>query len=193
MCNSRLRANETAKAKILDLQEFIYAVVRTFAPESRLFNSAERGHFIRDQSRIDADHAAFQGFRGSPGATDVPAEEVARQTEFGIVGHLNTIVIAPEAEKRCQRAEGLLAGDLHLGSYATQNCRFEKCSTESVSLAAKQNAGSLGDGILNMIFDLLDGGKIDQRPLEDLWIKSIADLKLSNSSHQFFGEGFVNA
>jgi serine phosphatase RsbU (regulator of sigma subunit) len=193
VCNSRLRANETAKAKILDLQEFIYAVVRTFAPESRLFNSAERGHFIRDQSRIDADHAAFQGFRGSPGATDVPAEEVARQTEFGIVGHLNTFFIAPEAEKRCQRAEGLLAGDLHLGSYLAQNRRFEKCSTESVSLTAKQTAASLGDSILNMIFNLLDSGKIDQRSLEDLWIKSVANLKLSNSSNELFSEGLVNA
>ena len=78
MCGSRLRASETAKAKILHLQEFIHAVVRTFAPKSRLFNSAERSNFIGDQSRIDADHSAFQGFRGSPGPADVAAEEVAR-------------------------------------------------------------------------------------------------------------------
>ena len=137
MCGSRLRPSETAKAKILHLQEFIHAVVRTFAPKSRLLNSTERGDFVRNQSRIDADDAAIQGFRGSPGAADVAAVKVTRQTEFGIVGHLNAFFIALEAEKRCEGTEGLLAGNLHLGSYLAQNRRFEKRLTESVSLAAK--------------------------------------------------------
>src|SRR4030095_11269272 len=100
-----------------------------------------------------------------------------------VVGHLNAFVIALEAEKRRQRAEGLLAGNLHLGSYLAENCGVEKGLTESVSLATKENPASFGDGILNMIFNLLDGGKIDQRSLENLGVKSIANLKLSNRSH----------
>src|SRR5262245_39387222 len=44
-----------------------------------------------------------------------------------------------------------------------------------------------------MILNLLDGGKIDQRPLEDVWIESVANLKLSHGSNELFSEGIINA
>src|SRR5258705_1612725 len=72
-------------AEVLDLDVFVDAVLRAFAAEPRLLDAAERRDFVRDEPRVDADHAVFERFGDAPHAADVAAVEVRRETELGVV------------------------------------------------------------------------------------------------------------
>src|SRR5450631_1943449 len=109
---------KTAKAKILYFQEFLDAIVGTFATEPRLLNPAKRGNLVGDKAGVNADHSRFQSFSGSPDATDIATVKVTRETEFGVVSHLNSFFIGLEPEERSQGPESFFASNLHLRSDA---------------------------------------------------------------------------
>jgi hypothetical protein len=63
---SRYRGCDTAKAKILHLQEFIHAVVRTFPSKARLFDAAKWRDFRGNQSSVDSNYSALKSFGYPP-------------------------------------------------------------------------------------------------------------------------------
>src|SRR4051812_1829 len=74
---------QSVPAQVLDLQEFLDAVLRTFAPQAALLDAAERRHFVRDQAAVDADHARFDARADAPDARRVLAVQVGGEAEFG--------------------------------------------------------------------------------------------------------------
>ena len=184
---------ESAKAEVFDFEEVIDAIVRTFASKSRLFDSAERGHFVGDESCVDANHPAFQRLRRPPDAADVTAVKIAGETEFGVVGHGNALLVAFETEERSQWPERLFLRDFHLGCYIAQDGWLEKCPTKGMPLASEQHMAPLRDGILNVVLNLFDSGKVDQRALLHFRLKAVADLELGDGGNEFLCEGIVDA
>src|SRR5688572_29633789 len=77
---------QITEAEVLDLDVVVDAVVRTFAPDARLFDAAERHLGHRDQAGVDADHAVLERLGHAEDPADVAAVEVARQAELGVVG-----------------------------------------------------------------------------------------------------------
>ena len=47
----------------------------------------------------------------APDAADVAAAEIGREAEFGVVGHLDGLVVGLEAVERRDRAKRLFSGD----------------------------------------------------------------------------------
>src|SRR6201997_4991363 len=82
-------AVDTAHAEVFDFEEFLDAVFRAFAADAAFLHAAEGGDLGRDDAFIDADDAVFEGLGDAPNAADVAAVEIGRETEFGVVGHLD--------------------------------------------------------------------------------------------------------
>src|SRR3546814_5161863 len=55
-----LRRPDAAHQDVLDLDEFVGAVLGALAAEAGFLHAAERRHFGRDHAFIDADHAVFR-------------------------------------------------------------------------------------------------------------------------------------
>ena len=64
----------------------------------------------------------------APDAADVAAAEIGREAEFGVVGHLDGLVVRLEAGERRQRAKGFLLGDDHVGRHIGQYGRLEEAA-----------------------------------------------------------------
>ena len=50
---------------------------------------------------------------------------------------------------------------------------------------AQQNAGTLRNGVLDMVLDFRHGGLVDQRTLENTWLEAIADFKFWAAATSF--------
>jgi hypothetical protein len=92
--------------------------------------------FRRDDAFVDADDAVFERFGDAPDAADVAAVEIGGETEFGVVRHLDGLVLGLEAVERGDRAKSLLLGDDHVGRHIGQNGRLEKAAPLGGALAA---------------------------------------------------------
>src|SRR6478735_3981059 len=99
----------------LDLEIFLDAQPRAFAPEARLLDAAEGRDLHRDRAGIEPDHSELERLADAPGTPNVLGEEIGGESEGRVVGDADGFLLAAEAEQRRDRAEGLLAGELHLG------------------------------------------------------------------------------
>ena len=79
-------ATDAAQAEILDLEELLDPVLRSFAAEARFLHAAERRHLGRDDPGVDADDPVFERFGDAPDAADVAAVEVRGEAELRVVG-----------------------------------------------------------------------------------------------------------
>ncbi len=102
------------------VQAGVYDAFAEKLAEAGLLDAAE-GHLgQRDQAGVDADHAVFQRFADPEDAAHVAAVEVARQAEFGVVGHRDRLGLGLEAEHRRHRAEGFFLAAQHVRGHARQ-------------------------------------------------------------------------
>src|SRR5207247_10922354 len=120
-----LTFSNSPETQILDLEELVDAVLRSFASDPRFLHAAERRDFGGDDAGIDADDPVFEGFRHAPDAADVTAVEVGRKAEFGIVRQPNGVGFSVEAEERRNRTKRLFARDGHRRRDVGQDGRFE--------------------------------------------------------------------
>src|SRR5580698_3993729 len=60
-------------------------------------------------------------------------------------------------------------------------------------MTAKEQTGALRNGVLNMFLDFLHCSLVDQRTLENPWLKAIADFKFLDCGDEFLGKSIVNA
>ena len=95
--------------------ELLDAVFRAFAADPAFLHAAERGDLGRDDALVDADDAVFEPLGDELDAADVTAVEIGGETEFGVVGHLDRLIVGLEAVGWRQWPKGLLLGDDHVG------------------------------------------------------------------------------
>src|SRR5580704_2959453 len=88
-----------AKAKVFYFHEFLDAVAGAFTAEPRLFDAAKWCNLVGDEAGVNSDHSTFQPLGCSPNAADIATIEVTRESEFGIVGHLNRLLIGVKPEQ----------------------------------------------------------------------------------------------
>src|SRR5690606_33279880 len=130
-------------AEILDLEVILDPVLRALAAVAAFLHSAERGDFRRDEPFVDTDDAELQRFRDAPNPRDVPAIEIGRETELGVVCQRNRLLFIAEADDGCHRAEDFLPEQLHLRLRLRDYRRLIKCLAQRMALAAKRNARTL--------------------------------------------------
>src|SRR5262249_4121333 len=127
-----------------------------------------------------------------PDAADVAAVEIRGETEFGVVGEPDRLLLVGEAEERRHGAERLLARDRHLRIDVGQHRRLEERAAQRMALAARGDLGALGYGVLDVLLDLLDRLAVDQRALRDAGFQTIADLQLLDRADELLGESVVD-
>src|SRR5882757_2440135 len=96
---------QTAEAEVFHLKKLIDAVMGPFAPKSGLLHAAERCRLGRDQTRVDADHSAFELIGDAPNSSDIAAKKVTGETEFGIIRKLNRFLLFVKPEERSDGSE----------------------------------------------------------------------------------------
>src|SRR5439155_12117709 len=96
-------AVDAAHAQVLHLEELLDAVFRPFAADAALLHASERRDLGRDDAFVDPDDAVFECLGNAPDAADVAAVEIGGETEFGVVGHPDRLVLALEAVERRHR------------------------------------------------------------------------------------------
>ena len=60
-------------------------------------------------------------------------------------------------------------------------------------MTAEEKTGALRNGVLNMFLDFLHCSLVDQRTLENPWLKAIADFKFFDCGDEFLGKSIINA
>ena len=66
------RLSYSAHCQVLQLDPVVDAVARSFAPDARLLDAAERRHLGGDEARVDADDPVLERLRDAPGASRGP-------------------------------------------------------------------------------------------------------------------------
>src|ERR1700730_14690675 len=122
-------------------------IMGPFAPKTGLLHAAERCRLSGDQTRVDADHSAFELIGNAPNPSDIAAKKVTGETEFGIIRKLNRFLIFVKPEERSNGSECFLPSNFHLGRHIRKDGRFKKCVAQTVSFAPKQHARAFGDSI----------------------------------------------
>ena len=107
---------EPTHQHVFDLDEFLDAVVRTFAAEARLLHATERRQLGRDGAGVDADHAVLEPLTDAPDAADVARVEICGEPELGVVGKIDRLPLVLEAIERRHRAESLFFCDEHVSA-----------------------------------------------------------------------------
>src|SRR5215470_16619611 len=114
------------EAQVLDLEELVDPVMRALASDARLLVAAERGALVGEGAGVDADDAELELLADAPHPRDVTGEEVGGEPELGGIRELDRFLLGREAEDRGDRAERLLAGDLHRRRRPCQDRRLEE-------------------------------------------------------------------
>src|SRR6185369_6363889 len=97
-----------------------------------------------------------------------------------------------EAEERGHRSERLLARDLHVRLHLGDERRLEEAPAERAALAADDDLGALADGIGEVILDLREPLRIDERADGHAGIGALADLEPLDLLADLRGEGVVD-
>src|SRR5215831_11403014 len=98
--------SESSHAQVLDLEEFLDAVLRALTADARLLHAAERCNLVRDQAGVHADHPRFDRLSNTPDAADVARVEIRRETELCVVGHRDAFLLRLEPVERSDWSEG---------------------------------------------------------------------------------------
>ncbi len=106
-----------------------------------------------DEPDVDAHDTGLKRLGDPPDPADVAAVEVGGETELGIVGHANCLVLRAEAQQRRHGAEGLLVRHRHVRGHAREDGRLEEGAAELVPPAAANDPSALAQGVGDVLLD----------------------------------------
>lgn len=154
------------------------AVLGPLATETTLLDTAKRRRNVRDDARVDAYHANLEALRDAVHTLQIAREEVAGQANIRLVGHGDNVGLGLEWKQARQGTKRLLRGNGHVDRHVAEDGGLEKVATEvGQRLAAYQELGALGDGIVDVLLDLVDGAVVDQRAMGHALFEAVADLE----------------
>ena len=113
-----------------------------------------------------------------PDAADVAGAEVGRETELGVVGHGDGLLLGAEADQRRHRPEDLLAEDPHVGRDPGEDGGLEEAAAELRAAAAEHDLGALGSRVLDHGDYVVGRGVVDQRAHRHAVLGAVAELEL---------------
>src|SRR5690606_1696305 len=121
----------------------------------------------------------------------VAGVEITSQSEFGVVSHADRLLLGLEPEQGRDGAEGFLAGHLHLRRDVAQHGGLEEIAAELLATGDERSA--LGQGILDMLANLVDRSAIDERAGGGAVLRAVADLEAADSLGELLREGVIDA
>ena len=107
---------------------------------------------------------------------------------FGLLDYISLI---GEAEERCDRPEGFLAGDRHVLGDVGENGGFIERAAERMGLAALDDARALGNRVRDVLLDLGERRLVDQRSEDDALVEAVTGLELGDCRGEFGRKGFI--
>ncbi len=120
----------------------------------------------------------------------VGREYVRSEAEFGVVPRRDHLLLATEHRHRHQRPEGFLAVAVHRPVHPQDHgWREEQALPQVLGPGTGNQAGALGQGILQVAPDLVEAGTVDQRPDVHTGLQAVADGQSGHPVGQFSGEG----
>ena len=158
-----------------------------------MLDAAEGGDLVRKEAGVDPDHAVFERFGDAEATADVARVEVRGQARFGGVGQGDGFLFAGEAVKGGDRAEDLFAREAHRGRDAGEHGRLEESAAERVTAPAEQRHGAVPERVGEQGFDLVQRGRVDQRPLGDPGAFARADCERGDAVGEAVREFVVDA
>src|SRR5690349_18815140 len=148
--------------QVLVLQELVDADAAAFTAQSGLLDAAEGCGGVGDQSGVDADHAAFEAFGDPQGAVEVLGEQVGGQTEFGVVGGGDGLVLGLEGADRGDGAEDLGVDDRGVGGDTGEDGGRVEAARPFGEFTAGQDGGTALDGVPHQAVCLAAASEIDE-------------------------------
>ncbi len=109
-----------------------------------------------------------------PDAPDVAAVEVRGEAVLGAVGELDHLVVGAKANERRDRAERLLAEDLHVRRDPGEDRRLVEGAAQGVALAARRDLRAVCGGVGDVVLHLVEGGGVDERTLRHAGLRAAA-------------------
>ena len=166
--------------EVLHLQVLVDAVDGALPPEAGLLDAAERGDLVGDVAGVDPDHARLERGGDPPDALGVAGEQVGGETELGVVGHAGRVGLVGEPDEREHGPEGLLPGDVHAGGDVGEHGRLEELPAPLVARPAAQHPCAVAGGVGDVLLDLGDRGRVDQRADLAARLEPVADGELGD-------------
>src|SRR5699024_4249417 len=122
---------------VLDLEELLDPDLSALTAETRHLHTSEGCAGIRDQARVESDHARFEPVGQAERTLEVLAEQVAGQPEFGLIGQSDRLVVGVEGDDRCDGSEDLGGADLAVGGHIGDDGGIEEEALALDPLAAE--------------------------------------------------------
>lgn len=182
-----------ANGDALDVLVLCKAVQTALLSVSTLLDTAEGSLGGADLSGVGTDHSDLELVGDAHDAADVLGEEVSGKTELGVVGKAEHLLLGLELEDGGQGAEGLVLGDGHLLGDTGQDGGLVEETGRVGGGAAGGDLGALGEGIGDVLLDLVDGGLVDERTLGGSLVQAAAHLEGLDLLNQLGCEGGGNA
>src|SRR6056297_3762897 len=113
----RSRQSDT-QADIFHFEIILDSVVAALAAESGLLDPSEGRDLGRDDAGIDPYDPVFQRLGHLVDAAEIACIEIARETEYRVIGKINDLILVLELEERRERSEGFLGCKIHVAGRA---------------------------------------------------------------------------
>lgn len=109
----------------LDVLVLCETVLGSLATEAGLLNSTEGDASLRDQASVNSDHSDLEGGRDAGDTSNVLGEEVACETDLGLIGPLENLLLSGEAvegsEGSCGGSEGQRGWSMERGEVVKED------------------------------------------------------------------------
>ena len=156
-------------------------------------DAAKRGHLVRDDAFVDADDSVLQSFTNAPDTADVPGIEIAGESKFRIVRHLDCFFLGLEFEQWRYRAKNFFTEHAHVIPDLRQYCRLDEAAAKIRALPAGNDLGAFGHCIFDELEHVIGRTLVDQRTDRHPVFHTIAHLQVNRCGHQLLCEFVVDA
>ena len=157
---------KVSEAEVLDLGVLVDPVLGALAADAGLLDATEGALGAGHHALVDADHAGLHLLADAPALADVVGVEVAGQTDGGVVGEVDGLLLLGELHDGEDGAEDLVLEDLHLGGEVGEDGGVVVEAAEVALAAAVDALGALGHGLVDHGDDPLELPLVDKGSLE---------------------------
>src|SRR6476620_8673632 len=134
---------------VLGLEVLLDPFGTALAAEARLLDPAARRRRVGDHSLVEPDHAGLELLADAQRALQVARAHVGPESELGVVGRRDRLVLGGESLYRRDRSEDLLGQEPGVVGYVGQHGGVVEVAGAVASVAADERLGTAPDRVLD--------------------------------------------